>query len=1025
MKQQSALGKAHAVLTVCVALGGLVVFEAQGAVVVSSPLLPPVGPDSDCGSPVGYLGGFHARYDDYGVDLSNPIHAGFTNIGRTPGPGYEQETFNSSLTADSNWGPITLTGSVVTRVYGYTSGQTGTFQAEIISMYLIGYLGPYFIEIRESPTLFSVGTTTIEDLGGGRYRITSFFDVFTELQIEGGGWDEQDSPAGYMELDPTGSCGACCDPLTGNCTRTAATGCAGNYLGDGTDCTPNPCPPPPTGACCDPATGACTVTTQLGCAGEYQGDGTDCDPNPCIGACCDPLTGACTETTETGCTGNYQGDGTDCDPNPCPPPTGACCRPDGSCLEDITSNACEQQWGGTWKGPGTACPEFAAFVDCLAGPVEPLPPFDCERWDLDSDGHVDLYDYGFYQRDFVHLHCVPDPVGACCRPDGSCQEINEWDCTHLYGPTAYRGDGTDCDPNPCPPIGACCDPWGGQCIETTQLYCTNGYGWDYQGDGTTCVPNPCIGACCDPWGGQCIETTQFYCTNGYGWDYQGGGTDCDPNPCVGACCDPWGGQCIETTQAYCTNGYGWDYQGDGIPCTPNPCPPTGACCPETGVCTVTTQLGCTGEYQGDGTTCGPPNPCMGACCEPWGGQCIETTQLYCTNGLGWDYQGDGTTCGPPNPCMGACCDPLTGACTETTGTGCVGNYLGDGTDCDPNPCPPPTGACCDPMTGACTVTTQVGCAGQYQGDGTTCGPPNPCMGACCYPDPPGGCMETTPAGCFGIYMGGGTDCYPDPCGSPPTGACCDPATGNCTVTTQSGCAGVYQGDGTDCDPNPCPSPCPSYCGCQGVDCWYTSTSCSANDTKVSFAATPIPAGFFCSGQTSPFSATVPMKAPGPCADTKMERLEDLCFLGCQVGMSDTTAIRLIKLEMVGCDQISVPGCGLWTVYVYLSSTAAPDGSMTATVEYLPCGGTFDGYFWVQPRYEFYSSAYGWRILDTAEPPGFPPIYMPIQDVPWQLGESQADPCSTPDDNFYVPSVAQQCHENPSGGHEHCVTVPDC
>lgn len=38
-------------------------------------------------------------------------------------------------------------------------------------------------------------------------------------------------------------------------------------------------------------------------------------------------------------------------------------------------------------------------------------------------------------------------------------------------------------------------------------------------------------------------------------------------------------------------------------------------------------------------------------------------------------------------------------------------------------CPAPTGACC--ISGRCTITTESGCQGQYQGDGTDCDP-NPC-----------------------------------------------------------------------------------------------------------------------------------------------------------------------------------------------------------------------------------------------------------------------------------------------------------
>ncbi|MCP4592031.1 MAG: hypothetical protein GY842_14950, partial [bacterium] len=376
----------------------------------------------------------------------------FTSIERTPGPDYEIETFDSVLTADTIWGPVQLSGPVTTRVSGgYSSGATGTFPAEIASMDLSGDLFGMLIEIRESPVLPSEGATTIDDLGGGLYQITSFFDVFTEVRIDSGPWDAQDSPAGHMELYPTG------------------------------------------------------LST---------------------GACCDPLIGECTETTEAVCTGDYLGDGTDCDPNRC---VGACCRPDGSCLEDITSNACEAQWGGTWKGAATACAKFVEFVDCLAGPAEPVPPGNCTQWDLNSNGYVDLYDFHRYQREFTARHCVPAPTGACCATSGDCQQMNEWDCTSLHGPDAYQGDGTTCVPNPCPPpTGACCDPATGDCTETTQLECDG----DYQGDGTTCDPNPCLppptGACCDPpETGDCTETSPGGCAG----EYQGDGTTCSGNPC--------------------------------------------------------------------------------------------------------------------------------------------------------------------------------------------------------------------------------------------------------------------------------------------------------------------------------------------------------------------------------------------------------------------------------------------------------------------------------------------------------------
>jgi hypothetical protein len=61
--------------------------------------------------------------------------------------------------------------------------------------------------IRESPTLPSLGQTSITDLGGGLYQIDSFFDVFTELSIDGGNtWLPADSSVHVQAGNPqTGS----------------------------------------------------------------------------------------------------------------------------------------------------------------------------------------------------------------------------------------------------------------------------------------------------------------------------------------------------------------------------------------------------------------------------------------------------------------------------------------------------------------------------------------------------------------------------------------------------------------------------------------------------------------------------------------------------------------------------------------------------------------------------------------------------------------------------------------------------
>lgn len=53
---------------------------------------------------------------------------------------------------------------------------------------------------------------------------------------------------------------------------------------------------------------------------------------------------------------------------------------------------------------------------------------------------------------FCLLGQMGEPIGACCYPDGQCDELTAADCA-LAGGT-YQGDGTSCTPNPCPQY--CC-----------------------------------------------------------------------------------------------------------------------------------------------------------------------------------------------------------------------------------------------------------------------------------------------------------------------------------------------------------------------------------------------------------------------------------------------------------------------------------------------------------------------------------------------------------------------------------------
>lgn len=227
----------------------------------------------------------------------------------------------------------------------------------------------------------------------------------------------------------------------------------------------------------------------------------------------------------------------------------------------------------------------------------------------------------------------------------------------------------------------------------------------------------------------------------------------------------------------------------------------------------------------------------GGCCS--GTDCFSLTEEECGD-AGGEYQGEGTTC-DPNPCApvtGACCFE-NGSCEVLTVTRCGdfgGDYQGDATDCEPNPCPqppPPTGACC--VGEACSIETESDCTdmgGTYLGDDATC-IPNPCavgaQGACCIDF---FCSLRSHDACLtlgGDYLGDATTCFGSPCATALTGACCCVEAGgtayNCTVGTLGGCIALgtggmvctYLGDGINCISGDEPNCLPAGACCSQVD----------------------------------------------------------------------------------------------------------------------------------------------------------------------------------------------------------------
>ena len=175
---------------------------ARAAVIVASPAFPPIGEDF-IAPPAATFFFPIAGGVEVGHLVLKPISPG--PIIPSP-PDDETVVFDVLLLGDLSVGgapvgPVSSTGPAMTVLLGKLGHVTGSFDTEMLSMSLTGVtpLGPFMI--RESPTLASTGKTSITDIGGGLYKIDSFFDVFTELSIDGGStWTPSAGPPVHFEL---------------------------------------------------------------------------------------------------------------------------------------------------------------------------------------------------------------------------------------------------------------------------------------------------------------------------------------------------------------------------------------------------------------------------------------------------------------------------------------------------------------------------------------------------------------------------------------------------------------------------------------------------------------------------------------------------------------------------------------------------------------------------------------------------------------------------------------------------------
>lgn len=108
-----------------------------------------------------------------------------------------------SLDGGTTWTTHSTVAPVSFDVYALPGGPPFVLPVEMISLDISGGTLPSGMMIRESPTQPSAGFTTYEPIGGGQFRIDSFFDVFTELSLDGGAtWIPSSGPSRMSTQTP-------------------------------------------------------------------------------------------------------------------------------------------------------------------------------------------------------------------------------------------------------------------------------------------------------------------------------------------------------------------------------------------------------------------------------------------------------------------------------------------------------------------------------------------------------------------------------------------------------------------------------------------------------------------------------------------------------------------------------------------------------------------------------------------------------------------------------------------------------
>ncbi len=183
---------------------------SQACVISSSSVIPPALPASGV---IGYH--FSGAVPTFNVPatatitIDSGILRTLVPVNVVPSGANENASFSANLDAIGDVIPLandlpsssTGDGSMVT--FGRVGNITGTFQTEMLFLNLNGTTALGGFQLRESPTLASLGQTSISSLGGGQFRIDSQFDIFLEISIDSGAnWFPNVNGAARVTLGP-------------------------------------------------------------------------------------------------------------------------------------------------------------------------------------------------------------------------------------------------------------------------------------------------------------------------------------------------------------------------------------------------------------------------------------------------------------------------------------------------------------------------------------------------------------------------------------------------------------------------------------------------------------------------------------------------------------------------------------------------------------------------------------------------------------------------------------------------------